>query len=153
MKEAVKLAEYVRDLGFTPEQVQDFYPTPSTLSTCMYYTGIHPLTGEKVYVPKNPHEKAIQRALMQYKNPANRELVLEGLKMTGRMDLVGYGPKCLIRPLRENHGGQQHTQGSSRNAKNSRNSKNNKNNKNSSASAKKNTIRNIHKKNSGGGRK
>ena len=100
MKEAVKLAEYVRDLGFTPEQVQDFYPTPSTLSTCMYYTGIHPLTGEKVYVPKNPHEKAIQRALMQYKNPANRELVLEGLKMTGRMDLVGYGPKCLIRPLK-----------------------------------------------------
>ena len=150
MKEAVKLAEYVRDLGFTPEQVQDFYPTPSTLSTCMYYTGIHPLTGEKVYVPKNPHEKAIQRVLMQYKNPANRELVLEGLKMTGRMDLVGYGSKCLIRPLRENHGGQQHTQGSSRNAKNSRNSKNN---KNSSASAKKNTIRNIHKKNSRGGRK
>ena len=98
MKEAVKLAEYVRDLGFTPEQVQDFYPTPSTLSTCMYYTGIHPLTGEKVYVPKNPHEKAIQRALMQYKNPENRELVLEGLKMTGRMDLVGFGPKCLIRP-------------------------------------------------------
>lgn len=102
MKEAVKLAEYVRDLGFTPEQVQDFYPTPSTLSTCMYYTGIHPLTGEKVYVPKNPHEKAIQRALMQYKNPENRELVLEGLKMTGRMDLVGFGPKCLIRP-REIH--------------------------------------------------
>ena len=103
MKEAVKLAEYVRDLGFTPEQVQDFYPTPSTLSTCMYYTGIHPLTGEKVYVPKNPHEKAIQRALMQYKNPENRELILEGLKMTGRMDLVGFGPKCLIRP-RELHG-------------------------------------------------
>ena len=98
----MKLAEYVRDLGFTPEQVQDFYPTPSTLSTCMYYTGIHPLTGEKVYVPKNPHEKAIQRALMQYKNPENRELVLEGLKMTGRMDLVGFGPKCLIRP-RELH--------------------------------------------------
>ena len=96
MKEAVKLAEYVRDLGFTPEQVQDFYPTPSTLSTCMYYTGIHPLTGEKV--PKNPHEKAIQRALMQYKNPENRELILEGLKMTGRMDLVGFGPKCLIHP-------------------------------------------------------
>ena len=101
MKEAVKLAEYVRDLGFTPEQVQDFYPTPSTLSTCMYYTGIHPLTGEKVYVPRNPHEKAIQRALMQYKNPENRELVLEGLKLAGRMDLVGYGPKCLIRPIRE----------------------------------------------------
>ncbi len=103
MKEAVKLAEYVRDLGFTPEQVQDFYPTPSTLSTCMYYTGIHPLTGEKVYVPKNAHEKSIQRALMQYKNPANRELVLEGLKIAGRMDLVGYGEKCLIRPIREGH--------------------------------------------------
>ena len=98
MKEAVKLAEYVRDLGFTPEQVQDFYPTPSTLSTCMYYTSIHPLTGEKVYVPRDPHEKSIQRALMQYKNPANRALVLEGLKTAGRMDLVGFGPKCLIRP-------------------------------------------------------
>ena len=98
MKEAVKLAEYVRDLGFTPEQVQDFYPTPSTLSTCMYYTGIHPLTGEKVYVPRDPHEKSIQRALMQYKNPANRALVLEGLKTAGRMELVGFGPKCLIRP-------------------------------------------------------
>ena len=98
MKEAVKLAEYVRDLGFTPEQVQDFYPTPPTLSTCMYYTGIHPLTGEKVYVPRDPHEKSIQRALMQYKNPANRALVLEGLKTAGRMDLVGFGPKCLIRP-------------------------------------------------------
>ena len=68
-------------------------------------------------------KKQYRELLMQYKNPANRELVLEGLKMTGRMDLVGYGPKCLIRPLRENHGGQQHTQGSSRNAKNSRNSK------------------------------
>ena len=98
MKEAVKLAEYVRDLGFTPEQVQDFYPTPSTLSTCMYYTSIHPLTGEKVYVPRDSHEKSIQRALMQYKNPANRALVLEGLKTAGRMDLVGFGPKCLIRP-------------------------------------------------------
>ena len=98
MKEAVKLAEYVRDLGFTPEQVQDFYPTPSTLSTCMYYTGIHPLTKEPVYIPKDPHEKEIQRALMQYKNPANRKLVLEGLMRADRMDLVGYGPKCLLRP-------------------------------------------------------
>ena len=98
MKEAVKLAEYVRDLGFTPEQVQDFYPTPSTLSTCMYYTGIHPITKEKVYVPKDAREKSIQRALMQYKNPANRALVLEGLKIADRMDLVGFGPKCLVRP-------------------------------------------------------
>lgn len=101
IKDAVKLAEYVRDLGFTPEQVQDFYPTPSTLSTCMYYTGINPLDGKSVYVPKDPHEKAIQRALMQYKNPANRKLVLEGLQRAGRMDLVGFGPKCLIRPEKE----------------------------------------------------
>ena len=101
MKEAVRLADHARDLGLTPEQVQDFYPTPSTLSTCMYYTGIHPLTGEKVYVPRNPREKAIQRALMQYKNPANRELVLEGLKLAGRMDLVGFDKKCLIRPVRD----------------------------------------------------
>ena len=101
MKEAVKLAEYVRDLGFTPEQVQDFYPTPSTLSTCMYYTGIHPLTKENVYVPRDPHEKAIQRALMQYKNPANRELVLEGLRMAGRTDLIGYGKGALVRPQKQ----------------------------------------------------
>ena len=101
IKDAVQLAEYIRDLGYMPEQVQDFYPTPATVSTCMYYTGIHPLTGEKVYVPKDPHEKAIQRALMQYRNPANRVLVLEGLKKAGRMDLVGYGPKCLIRPDRK----------------------------------------------------
>jgi len=66
----------------------------------MYYTGIHPLTGKKVYVPRSPHEKAIQRALMQYRRPENRELVLEGLKKAGRMDLYGYGPKCLIRPIR-----------------------------------------------------
>lgn len=129
MKEAVRLAEYVRDLGFTPEQVQDFYPTPSTLSTCMYYTGIHPLTGEKVYVPRNPHEKAIQRALMQYKNPANRELVLEGLKLAGRMDLVGYDKKCLIRPIREKASG---TGGKAGNQQEKRGNKK--------------TIRNVHKR-------
>lgn len=131
MKEAVRLAEYVRDLGFTPEQVQDFYPTPSTLSTCMYYTGIHPLTGEKVYVPRNPHEKAIQRALMQYKNPANRELVLEGLKLAGRMDLVGYDKKCLIRPIREKASG---TGGKAGIQQEKRGNK------------KKKTIRNVHKR-------
>ena len=101
ISDAVQLAEYIRDLGYMPEQVQDFYPTPATVSTCMYYTGIHPLTGEKVYVPRDPHEKAIQRALIQYRNPANRALVLEGLKKAGRMDLVGFGPKCLIRPERK----------------------------------------------------
>lgn len=98
MKEAVKLAEYIRDMGFIPEQAQDFYPTPSTLSTCMYYTGWNPETMEKVYVPKGAHEKEMQRALIQYRNPANYTLVLEALKKAGRMDLVGYGPKCLIRP-------------------------------------------------------
>ena len=98
LKEAVKLAEYCRDLGYMPEQVQDFYPTPSTLSTCMYYTGLDPRTMKPVYVPKNPHEKAMQRALIQYRNPALYDLVLEALKRAGRTDLIGYGPKCLIRP-------------------------------------------------------
>ncbi|MBR2257321.1 MAG: YgiQ family radical SAM protein [Blautia sp.] len=98
IREAIELAEYIRDLGYMPEQVQDFYPTPSTLSTCMYFTGIHPLTGEKVYTAKAPGEKAIQRALMQYRRPEMRELVLEGLRRAHRMDLVGYGPKCLLRP-------------------------------------------------------
>ena len=98
MKEAVELAEYCRDLGYMPEQVQDFYPTPSTISTCMYYTGLDPRTMEPVYVPKNPHEKEMQRALIQYRNPANRALVREALLKEGREDLIGYGPKCLLRP-------------------------------------------------------
>lgn len=98
LKEAVKLAEYCRDLGYMPEQVQDFYPTPSTLSTCMYYTGLDPRTMKPVYVPKNPHEKAMQRALIQYRNPELCDLVEEALKKAGRTDLIGYGFKCLIRP-------------------------------------------------------
>lgn len=98
LKEAVKLAEYIRDLGYMPEQVQDFYPTPSTLSTCMYYTGIHPITKEKVYVPTSYEEKAMQRALIQYRNPANYKLVKEALCRAGRTDLIGYGKKCLIPP-------------------------------------------------------
>ena len=96
--EAVKLAEYVRDMGFMPEQVQDFYPTPSTMSTCMYYTGIDPRTGKKVYVPKTTKEKSMQRALLQYKNPENYELVKEALLLAGRKDLIGFDKKCLIRP-------------------------------------------------------
>ena len=98
MKEAVELAEYCRDLGYMPEQVQDFYPTPSTISTCMYYTGLDPRTMASVYVPKDPHEKEMQRALIQYRNPANRVLVREALLKAGREDLIGYGPKCLLRP-------------------------------------------------------
>lgn len=98
LKEAVELAEYLRDLGYMPEQVQDFYPTPSTISTCMYYTGLDPRTMEPVYVPVNPHEKAMQRALIQYRNPKNYDLVAEALKIAGRMDLIGFDKKCLIRP-------------------------------------------------------
>lgn len=104
MKEAVELAEYLRDLGYMPEQVQDFYPTPSTISTCMYYTGVDPRTMEKVYVPVNPHEKAMQRALIQYRNPKNYNLVMEALKKAGRMDLVGYDRHCLIRPRQPKQG-------------------------------------------------
>lgn len=95
---AINLAEYLRDTGHMPEQVQDFYPTPGTASTCMYYTGIDPFTNEEVYVPRNPHEKAMQRALMQYKLPQNYDLVYEALVKAGRKDLIGYGKKCLIKP-------------------------------------------------------
>ena len=98
MKEAVKLAEYIRDLGYMPEQVQDFYPTPATISTCMYYTGLDPRTMEKVYVPKTMKEKQMQRALIQYRNPENYELVAEALRIAGRTDLIGFDEKCLIRP-------------------------------------------------------
>ena len=94
----MELAEYLRDAGHQPEQVQDFYPTPSTLSTIMYYTGIDPRTGKKVSVTKNPHEKAMQRALMQYKKPEHYELVREALVLAHREDLIGFGPKCLIPP-------------------------------------------------------
>lgn len=100
LREAVELAEYVRDLGYMPEQVQDFYPTPSTLSTVMYYTGLDPRTMEPVYVPTDPHEKEMQRALIQYRDPKNYALIHEALVKAGRTDLIGYGPKCLIRPRR-----------------------------------------------------
>lgn len=109
MTEAVKLAEYLRDIGYNPQQVQDFYPTPSTMSTVMYYTGVDPRTMKPVYVPKNPHEKAMQRALMQYRNPANYDLVKEALHIAGREDLIGFGKECLIKPRQfkyeKNYGG------------------------------------------------
>ena len=133
LKEAVTLAEYLRDIGHMPEQVQDFYPTPSTISTCMYYTGVDPRDMKPVYVPKNPHEKAMQRALIQYRDPKNYELVLEALHKAGRMDLVGYDRHCLIRPRKE--------QGSVRQGAKPR-----KNGQASRGSRKKKTIRNIHKK-------
>lgn len=135
MKEAIKLAEYCRDLGYMPQQVQDFYPTPSTISTCMYYTGLDPRAMKPVYVPKSLHEKEMQRALIQYRDPKNRALVEEALRAAGREDLIGYEPKCLLRP--KNHGHDtdrgQNTQG-----------------KHGSAGVikrqKKKTIRNIHAK-------
>ncbi|MCI5883718.1 MAG: DUF3362 domain-containing protein, partial [Eubacterium sp.] len=98
LKEAIELAEYVRDLGYMPEQVQDFYPTPATISTCMYYTGLDPRTMQPIYVPKKRHEKEMQRALIQYRKPENYELVKEALLKMGRGDLIGYDKKCLIPP-------------------------------------------------------
>ena len=139
LKAAVELAEYLRDIGYMPEQVQDFYPTPGTLSTCMFYTEIDPRTMEKVYVPKNPHEKAMQRALMQYRNPKNYELVEEALKKAGRTDLIGFDKNCLIRP-RKNIGN--HGQG----GQNAKTKGVFKKDKPKETPKKKKTIRNIHKK-------
>lgn len=130
IKEAVELAEYLRDLGYMPEQVQDFYPTPSTISTVMYYTGIDPRNGETVYVCRNPHEKAMQRALIQYRNPKNYELVYEALQRADRMDLIGYDKKCLIRP-RKQTGMLSEKKGKEKKA---------------AKAIKKKTIRNVHKR-------
>ena len=147
LREAVKLAEYCRDLGYMPEQVQDFYPTPSTISTCMYYTGLDPRTMEPVYVPDNPHEKAMQRALLQYQDPKNYDLVLEALKKAGRLDLVGYDKHCLIRPpaeKRERAEGQSpHTEKNSRHGLGRREAGGA---PGPQHGRKKKTIRNIHKK-------
>ncbi len=98
LKEAIELAEYLRDNHLSPEQVQDFYPTPSTISTCMYYTGVDPRTMKPVFVEHDPHRKAMQRALIQYKNPNNYELVHEALELAHRTDLIGFDKKCLIHP-------------------------------------------------------
>lgn len=97
---AIELAEFCRDMGYNPEQVQDFYPTPGSMATAMYYTGVDPRTMQPVYVPRTPHEKAMQRALIQYRDPKNRALVEEALRKAGRTDLIGHDPKCLIRPRR-----------------------------------------------------
>ncbi|MFA5380619.1 MAG: YgiQ family radical SAM protein [Candidatus Izemoplasmatales bacterium] len=97
LKDAIILAEYIRDIGYNPEQVQDFYPTPATLSTTMYHTGVDPRTMKPVYIPKSQHEKAMQRALIQYRDPKNYALVLEALTKANRTDLIGSGEKCLIR--------------------------------------------------------
>ena len=130
LEDAIALAEYLIDLGYMPEQVQDFYPTPSTISTCMYYTGLDPRTMKPVYVPINPHEKAMQRALIQYRNPKNYDLVHEALVKAGRTDLIGFDKNCLIRP-RKNYGSSYEKYGNSSKTNVSTDNKNNKNNKNS----------------------
>lgn len=139
LKEAVALAEYLRDIGYMPEQVQDFYPTPSTMSTVMYYTGVDPETMKPVYVCKNPHEKAMQRALIQYRNPKNYNFVREALKLAGREDLIGFDKKCLIRPRKiagESTPAQVHRNKNKPQASSP---------KSSQKSGKKRTIRNVHK--------
>lgn len=140
LKEAVELAEFLRDLGYMPEQVQDFYPTPSTISTCMYYTGVDPRTMQPIYVAINPHEKAMQRALIQYRNPKNYDLVYEALVKAGRTDLIGFDKKCLIRPRQgeyQNHG--------ERNLRHD-----GKKGRTDQKTAKKKTIRNVHNKKASG---
>ena len=132
LKEAIELAEYLRDLGYMPEQVQDFYPTPSTVSTVMYYTGVDPRNGEPVYVCRNPHEKAMQRALIQYRNPKNHALVMEALIKGGREDLIGFDRKCLIRPRKDAHRNAAKTSADGR--------------RGDLKSGKKKTIRNVHRK-------
>ena len=141
LKEAVELAEYVRDIGYMPEQVQDFYPTPSTISTCMYYTGVDPRTMKPVYVPHNPHEKAMQKALMMYRKPENYDLVKEALIKAGRQDLIGFDKKCLIAPRKMNRKGEHQGQRSyGKNDKSKNNSiKNGKNSKNNKVVPQKNT--------------
>ncbi len=109
LKDAVELAEYLRDIKSVPEQVQDFYPTPGTLSTCMYYTGLDPRTMEPIYIPKDPREKELQRCLMQYRLPSNATRVREALRKAGRADLIGFGPKCLVPPAQGEGQGKKNT--------------------------------------------
>ncbi len=137
LREAVELAEFLRDLGYMPEQVQDFYPTPSTISTCMYYTGLDPRTMKPVYTAQNPHEKAMQRALIQYRDPRNYDLVKEALQKAGRTDLIGFDKHCLIAPRKINGSAKSFASGKDTGNKKQSRNKNNKNRK---------TIRNVHKR-------
>ncbi len=155
---SIELAVYLKQLGHTPEQVQDFYPTPGTLSTCIYHTGVDPLTNEEVYVPRNKQEKAMQRALMQFKLPQNYELVYKALKQAGRDDLIGFGDECLIRPrnvqrkINEKYGnysgGKQGYKGNKPKGNSSKGASSSSKYSNSSKNAprKGKTIRKVHKK-------
>lgn len=144
LKDAIILAEYLRDASIRPEQVQDFYPTPSTISTCMYYTGIDPRTMEKVYVATNPHEKAMQRALIQYKNPNNYNLVKEALIKANREDLIGNDKRCLIRD--KSFSNKQTNAKSSKPGTNKSGNSKSFEQKTKGTAKKKKTIRNVHKK-------
>ncbi len=150
LKEAVALAEYLRDIGYMPEQVQDFYPTPSTMSAVMYYTGIDPTDMKPVYVCKNPHEKAMQRALIQYRNPKNYDLVREALKAANREDLIGFDKKCLIKPRKITSDKVSNTKIQSNNSQKKNDNKSryngNKTQNDKKQMNKKKTIRNTHKK-------
>ena len=133
---AIELALYLRDLGYMPEQVQDFYPTPSTLSTCMYYTELDPRTMEKIFVPKSPHDKAMQRALIQYRHSKNYRLVHEALILAGREDLIGFKKECLIRPKGHNNRHETQPKKYGNGPKKAK----------SAQQKKRKTIRNVHKK-------
>lgn len=117
LNDAVTLAEYLNENKINPQQVQDFYPTPGTVSTCMYYTGLDPFTMKEVYVAKTPKEKAMQRALLQFKNPDNYKIVREALITAGREDLIGRSPKCLVPPYKEK--GSEYNYGKTTNGKRS----------------------------------
>ena len=149
---AIKLAEYLRDINHQPQQVQDFYPTPATASTTMYYTGIDPRNMKPVYVPKKPREKAMQRALIQYRKPQNYQLVKEALLLAGREDLIGFDKHCLIRPrpmdkeLHNKKNKQGRATGKSTNSKNHGKSNGKNAGSQSGKRPKKKTIRNVHKK-------
>ena len=151
LKEAIELAEYIRDIGYMPEQVQDFYPTPSTISTCMYYTGLDPRTMRQVYVPRTPHEKAMQRALIQYRNPKNYDLVVEALTLANRTDLIGFEKHCLIRPKYNGKNGygnrseNKHTGGNKHGSEHSTKGNANKRGKANKHSSERNTSKNTGK--------
>ncbi|MCM4098018.1 YgiQ family radical SAM protein [Clostridioides difficile] len=143
LNSAIELAEYLRDTHYQPEQVQDFYPTPGTLSTTMFYTGIDPLTMKPVYVPKSKRDKAMQRALLQYRAPRNYDLVYSALVEAGREDLIGFGHRCLIKPKNEkpyfnrNNSKKNVSKGTNKNKKTNTNNRSNKNQQKSSTKKKK----------------
>ena len=141
LENAIELAEYIRDMGYLPEQVQDFYPTPATISTCMYYTGLDPRTMKKVYITSSPHEKAMQRALVQYRKPENYDLVKEALLKCGRNDLIGFDKNCLI-PPRKISGNSKSKNNNIKNNKNNKDSLNNKKVKNNTNKSSRNNKTN-----------